>query len=340
MADEQVLQEYSKRLGRISPEQFQAALDCFGLGEFIKAEPVSFGLFGQNVFVTSTQGEFVLRGCPHYPWQFPTEQFIANLLHEQTQVPVPYPYLLEPSDDIFGWSFVIMPRLPGLQLQDKAVVSQLTGGDRLAVVRALAGMLVEVQTLTWEHAGKYDTERTEVQPFEKHYREWIIDNIREKLSAARTYNDHTTLSDVSWVEHVLASVEPVIQLPYIPCIVLGDYGEHNTLAMNTNGEWRISAVFDLMTAHFGDGQADLSIPVTTYLNENESLADAFVAEYLRWKPMQSGFVEHQRLYMLDLTLSFWRYWQRHNDGIPGREKSITFEQMARPSVDYWNKFVS
>src|SRR5215208_8330302 len=118
------MREYSKRLGRISPEQFQAALTRLGLGEYVKAEPVPFGLFGQNVFLTSTQGEFVLRGVPHYPWQFPTEQFIINQLHERTQVPVPYPYLLEPSEDIFGWSFVLMPRLLGLHLQDKAVVSQ------------------------------------------------------------------------------------------------------------------------------------------------------------------------------------------------------------------------
>jgi aminoglycoside phosphotransferase (APT) family kinase protein len=335
-----MMQEYSKCLGRISPEQFQAALNRLALGEFVKAEPVSFGLFGQNVFLTSTRGDFVLRGAPHYPWQFPTEQFIVNQLHEQTRAPVPYPYLLEASDDIFGWSFVIMPRLPGLQLQDKAVVSQLTFDDRQAAARALAGMLVEVQTLTWECAGKYDVEHNRVQPFEKHYREWVIDCIREKAAASRSYNDHTTSSDVEWIEHVIANAAPVLQLAYTPCVVLGDYGEHNTVVTNIEGEWRISGVFDLMTAHFGDGQADLSLQVTDYLAKNESLADAFITEYLCLKPIQPGFVEHQQLYMLDLKLSFWRHWQRNNDGIPGLDKTTTFEQWAKPSVDYWNKFLS
>ena len=53
-------QEYSKRLGVIEPAQFQAALDRFDLGTFIAAAPIPFGLFGQNVFVTSTRGEWVL----------------------------------------------------------------------------------------------------------------------------------------------------------------------------------------------------------------------------------------------------------------------------------------
>jgi hygromycin-B 7''-O-kinase len=57
---------YSQRLGVITNDQFQAALDHFKLGLFVKAEPIPFGIFGQNVFVTSSQGDFVLRGQPHF----------------------------------------------------------------------------------------------------------------------------------------------------------------------------------------------------------------------------------------------------------------------------------
>jgi len=70
---------YSKRLGDIKDEQLQKALDRFDLGKLIKVEKILFGNFGQNVFVYSDKGEFVLRGCPHNPQQFETKNFLGRL---------------------------------------------------------------------------------------------------------------------------------------------------------------------------------------------------------------------------------------------------------------------
>lgn len=61
---------YSQRLGMLSTQQLQTALDRFQLGRLIHAEPVPLGNFGQNVFLTSTQGAFVLRGNPLDASQF------------------------------------------------------------------------------------------------------------------------------------------------------------------------------------------------------------------------------------------------------------------------------
>jgi aminoglycoside phosphotransferase (APT) family kinase protein len=232
-----------------------------------------------------------------------------------------------------------MPRLPGLQVKNEAVASQLSFNDRSEIARALARMLIEVQSLTWECAGKYDIETGTVKAFEKHYREWIIDSIRSKLAAAQSFNTHTTRSDVDWIEGVIDKAKLILRLPYKICLVVGDYGEHNTVVLKSEGKWNVSGLFDLMTAHFGDGESDLSLQVTAYLKENELLADAFVSEYLRLKPVSPSFVDQQQLYMLDLKMSFWHYWQRQQNGIPGESESLSFEQWARPSVDYWNKYM-
>jgi len=58
--------EYSRRLGSIDDAQFRSVLERLGLGEFVPVVLVADGLCGQNVFVTSTTGEHVLRGAPHY----------------------------------------------------------------------------------------------------------------------------------------------------------------------------------------------------------------------------------------------------------------------------------
>ncbi len=333
-----VVKEYSARLGKIAPEQFQSALARFGLGDFIKAEAIPFGLFGQNVFITSTQGEFVLRGAPHYPWQFPTEQFFVEQLYHRTQVPVPYPYRVEPAADIFGWSFIIMPRLPGIPLSDKTLAGAFPIGDRLAIARALARTLADAHSLTSECSGKYDPETRSVQPFDGGYSSWVVERIREKLARARSYNLHTTASDSDWVETILTDSTDVLTDPDQPCVVLGDYGEHNVVIERAEGGWRVSGVFDLMTAHFGDGEADLSLPVTDYLVQNRLLADAFVQEYTRHIEVRPGFVERQQVYMLNLKLSFWEYWQREKGGLPeDPTQGLSFKQWAEPSIAYWNK---
>lgn len=48
-------QVYLQRPGCISDEQFQVALDHFNLGRFVCAQSIPFGLFRQNVFVSSTE---------------------------------------------------------------------------------------------------------------------------------------------------------------------------------------------------------------------------------------------------------------------------------------------
>jgi hygromycin-B 7''-O-kinase len=332
--------EFSNRLGHISTEQFQAALTRLHLGDFVEAEAIPFGLFGQNVFLTSTQGKFVLRGAPHYPWQFPTEQFFVDQLHARTQAPVPYPYLLEPSTDIFGWSFVIMPRMPGLQLHHKLAAARLALKDRLEIAVALARMLVEVQNLTWVVPGKFDPQTGDVMPFDKPYHEWVIENIHEKAAAAQGYNDHTTASDLDWIKSVIDASRSFLVPAGGTCVVLGDYGAHNSSVVRSEGAWHVSGIFDLMTAHFGDGQADLSVQVRNYLKKDDGLAETFIDEYLRLKPRPVGFVEQQRLYMLDLMLSFWRHWQKHQGSVPGEQIGLTFEQYARPSVEFWDKYLA
>lgn len=139
---------YSQRLGVIADEQFQTVLDRFNAGRFLHAEPIPFGVWGQNVFVTSSEGEFVLRGDPHFGWQFPTEQFYTQQLHERTRIPVPWPYLIDNNTDIFGWSYVLMPRMPGLQLADPQVRQSLPLTDRLGIARALGENLAAMQQVT------------------------------------------------------------------------------------------------------------------------------------------------------------------------------------------------
>ena len=92
-----------------------------------------------------------------------------------------------------------------------------------------------------------------------------------------------------------------------------------------------------MTAHFGDGEADLSRQVGAYLRENPALADEFAQTYIQCKPIQIGFIERQQLYMLYDSILIWAFWQEHAGGLP-EDKTLAFEQWATPFINYWDKF--
>lgn len=302
------------RLGQITSAQFQAALARFGLGQFQRAQPVAFGLFGQNVFVWSDAGEWVLRGCPHYDWQFPCEQFFARLLHEHTSAPVPWPYQLDPADDIFGWSYALMPRLPGLQLADPAVRASLDLADRLAIAGEQGRMLAELHALQWPFAGGYDLAADTVVPDPFSHRERVI----ESTEAARS---RLAPNDRAWFEAVIAHDAGALDVPFTPCYVMGDYKDGNMCVERTGADWRVSGVFDLMESTIGDGEADLVRQFGVYVlqvpatgEEDVRLARRFVHAYWERRPPRPGFAARFRLYLLRDRLVIWDYGSQHHTG--------------------------
>jgi aminoglycoside phosphotransferase (APT) family kinase protein len=172
--------------------KLQAALNCFDLGEFLRAEPIPFGLFGQNMFVTSYCRRIVLRGAPHYDWQFPTEKFFIEQLQANTRVPVPYPYRFQPCARDFRLGLCDHAQNARFAIGGFSSSGQLIMDQRRGVARALAAMLIEIQTLTWEYSGRYDATTQTVRDNAQDYRSWIMQRTRE-LSRRRKAITRTQL---------------------------------------------------------------------------------------------------------------------------------------------------
>jgi hygromycin-B 7''-O-kinase len=328
---------YSQRLGALTSQQFQIALTRFGLGTFLDATPVAQGLFGQNVFVRSSQGEYVLRGAPHYPWQFPKERFAATLLHEHTQIPVAYPYLLDTSTDIFGWPYLLMPRLHGTSPADP----HLTDAEQLDIAQVLGHNLVHLHQLTWPVAGVYDLTSNNIQPFGEGFAQWIVADIRRWLATARANGVAITTDDIRWVEQVIGEAHAALARAFQPCFVMNDYNPGNVLVNRRHGSWWVSGLFDLMEYYFGDGEADLMRLIAIYLEQGQQhgvrLAHAFASSYLMHKPAREGFAERYALYMLRDRLIAWEYGTRpgNNWFAPGQ----SFRDYAEPFTVSWRLVV-
>src|ERR1700710_1697195 len=213
MAEPQV---YSQRLGGVSAAQFEAAAARLGLGRFVKAEPITSGLFGQNVFVTTSEGEFVLRGAPHYVktfgesewrredrWQFGKEVFFARLLHARAGVPVPWPMLHDEASDIFGWPYLVMPRMKGTCFEDRSILKALPAADRHGVALALGRMLAQMQTLTWTFAGDFSQDDIELRAYDGGFTRHVIAETREAVAPGLA-NGSMNAADVAWIEQAEA----------------------------------------------------------------------------------------------------------------------------------------
>jgi aminoglycoside phosphotransferase (APT) family kinase protein len=309
--------EYSKRLGTISDDQFQKALDRFGLGKLIKAEPVSSGNFGQNVFLTTSVGKYVLRGVPHYPWQFRSEQFMARLLHEKTRIPVPYPYIIDDQTDIFGWNYVLMPRLNGQQLSyNKEKYSK-------NIARAFGENLVEMQKLTWGYCGQYDLELNNIKAFDKPWEEWIISKINE-------LNKGMATGDKDWIMQVIYRGKDALKVKFIPTFVMHDYQDTNMVIDKIKGEWKVTGVFDLMENYFGDGESDLSRMYFMYHQKEPELANTFLNSYLSKTKTRPGFEKRFPIYMILDRLVVWE-WAKRN-GKFWWDSKLTFREWCEPHL--------
>jgi len=89
-----------------------------------------------------------------------------------------------------------------------------------------------------------------------------------------------------------------------------DYHEDNVVVERVDDEWRISGVFDLGGAYFGDGEADICRLLATYLREDVSLAREFLGEFLKASPPRPRFEQRFPTYMLLDRLIIWEFVQR------------------------------
>lgn len=334
--------EYSKRLGVLTHKQLQAALGRFDLGTLVDAQPVSGGLFGQNVFVTSSSGEWVLRGAPHYDGQFQKERFFSRVIHEETDADAPWPFFIERSDDVFGWHYALMPRLPGENPGDGDVQSALTKEGRIALARALGGYLARIESKTWDHCATYDYATDQLAPLDITYAEWITQQVRDWLHRCRARSyfldapvDPSTLkattgADIAWVQQIIEQAEGALAVPFTPVIVHTDYKENNTSAERAGDGWRFTGVFDLGEAYIGDGEYDLARTACSYVVFGADVLRAFVDAQAGGHPRREGFRERMRLYILLDRLIIWEYGQRN--GIWFREGQ-TLRRWAEPFVE-------
>lgn len=295
---------YSDRLGEIEPAQFQAALDRFGLGQLISASPAPGGNFGQNVFLSTTDGEYVFRGAPFFDWQLPKERLVVELLHDRTDLPVPWPFRHERSPELFGWDYAIMPRLPG------EMVNDAPAPDQVALTRAMATALTRMQRATFDRSMDFELTSGAFIPNADGEITHLSRRIEYNLEASMRASDRTSDADAEWVRAVLATSRRFADDGARYCIVHGDFTVANVVASRPSGEWEVTGVFDFMTARIGSAEADLCRQFALHHERRPAAASAFLDAYFAERPPDRGYRTRIPVLLLDERLTLWEWIQR------------------------------
>ncbi|MGE3075927.1 MAG: phosphotransferase family protein [Dehalococcoidia bacterium] len=310
--------EYSARLGVISDEQLQAALDRFGLGRVVRAEPIANGLFGQNLMVTASTGDYIFRGAPHWNpagednWQFQNERFFSRVVHDSPSgPPVAWPYLLDEGRDIFGWGFAFQPRLPGAPLA-QPLGKNYSASEIQEQSRELGKALGALHSVALPEAGTHDPRTDSLRKFDQPYVDYVESTVENLLEQAGAASSATSSGDVAWARAVLSEGRAAMSLPFRPTVVHLDFGFHNVLFANEGNSWQLTGVIDWHTAEAGHPECDVARPLATDMQYRLGAREAFLEGYRSIQPEIPGFKERFGVFMLWERLLIWTYWQTHN----------------------------
>lgn len=325
-----ITREYSERLGVLSFEQLQAALDRFGLGQLLSTEAATEGLFSQIIRLETSSGNYAFRGNPH-KGQLHAEQYFSRVLHRDTEVAVPWPYHVETDRELFGWEYAIMRWLPGIMSKEPAIWNALLPADHLGITTALGSTLARLQVARWSEWGFLREESDEIEPYPLPYLEHVNEEIETALAESLAASKETTSADARWLRGIVARQLDALAVPFEPTFVHCDYKRANTVVKkDANGFWHVSGVFDLQEAHAGDGELDLSRAASELAGIDPGLARAFVDAYVEQRPPRDGFRDRYNIYMIRDRLGIWRYGQCNKVWFPA---GLKLRQWLEPELE-------
>jgi aminoglycoside phosphotransferase (APT) family kinase protein len=296
--------KYSERLGVIDPGQLFEVAERFDLGDVREAEAPVGGLFGQNLFLTTSKGRYVLRGHPHGHVQLTKERRVADFIDQGSSLPVPWPYVICDDAELFGWTYAIMPRLEGVSGAELWPAAD--DRDRLMLAAACGEALARLHEADNDFFGPYDAQIDDFIELDD-FTDWALHRLEHWRSMCRAVNSLPTEAEI-YIDELIESCSSALAEPFTPVLVHHDFKPGNlSFERNATG-YEPTGVFDLFEAYIADGEEDIVRMLWTVRSPEERAA--FVDAYTAHRPLRPGAAERLALYALSDWLVIWEYGHR------------------------------
>ncbi|WP_454192801.1 phosphotransferase family protein [Paenibacillus sp. Marseille-Q7038] len=311
----------------------QKMLSRWDLGTLHSYKPTEHGVMKQTLFIHTSTGDYVFKGNPLYPGQWEEEQFMIQQLKQHTKAPVPTPYVIDSAEDLFGYSYVIMPLLPGVHYHDLDKLT-LSEAKHKLILSKLAAALHELHTWKTMIAGEYDPETEDIRSFEQGFYPFFEQQILYWLEDARKYSPIED-ADINWVREKISVAASSFYDIDTYSFVMGDYKSENILIQQNEGEWEVSGIIDFTTAYFGDPLADV-VKFTNQLlwKGQQKKARFFLSSYLQNADLPSTPYDiSSRLSIHFLYSLILRWGEIHATGQIDNKNPSTFREFASHHLD-------
>ncbi len=295
-------QKYSERLGLIEPDQLREATERHELGELRDAYPAPGGPFAQNVVLETTQGLFVLRGNPRGHSQLTKERRVARFIDERSTLPAAWPYTVCDDTETFGWTYAVLPFLPGTPGLE--LWPTLDADGRVDLAGAAGESLAELHDARADFFGPYDGQLDDFIELED-FGDWFLHRLGHWRNACRAVNALSTDAE-QYIDDLIDEHADALDEPFTPVLVHHDFTIEN---LNFDlGNFEATGVFDLGEANLADGEEDL-VRMLGHLDTDDE-REAFVEAYTEDHPLRPGAGDRLALYALVDHLRVWEFGRR------------------------------
>ena len=216
--------------------------------------------------------------------KFEHEARLLRWLREHTEFPVPEVYLHEADGATAPLSFLLLERLPGVNLGQ----ASLSSADRAEIDRQMAYVLLDLHAHQREHyGGIFDGEGRE---------RWVDVFLPRVQSVYESIEGKVSSRAYSQIERILTHFDQLLDHEGKPTLVHGDIWATNVMVAPQDGSWQLVGFVD-PGAQFADVEYELA-----YLEVFNTVTPEFFRHYARVAPPREGYERRRLLYWLNTMM--------------------------------------
>lgn len=226
------------------------------------------------------------------------EYATLDFFRKNTAFPLPRPYQVDISADAVPFSYLLMQRLPGMNLGDAS--RWMTPRDRLRIERQIAEAVSDLHTHTGPHFGSIHETSGSAK--------WT-DHFRADVQAEHDENSRLGLVSARSLERVAELLEyfdDIFDAPGKPRLVHGDIWATNIIVVGQPGSASLSGFVD------GGGSYRHAESELAYLEIWQTVGAGFFDIYHRTHPPLEGYPDRRLIYWLDTLLLHVRCFKTQN----------------------------